>query len=568
MRRLLPLLLLAPALALAGPGYDPAPKGGRLVFDDSGTAPATVADLCKRPALPVFFVGDYGAVPDDGGDDTPAFRAALADAQKAGGVVYCPKGVYDLCPQPGDRQTNEQPVLPVTASGVVFQGEGAGVTTLRFWCAGLADPKTTWRVTGDSYWKISRGGMFSCKGSSKAPLAGFQVRGMTLDGQCPYTGDSRVGGDPATGDGWDMSHKAVLTAGAVDKVLLLNVETVNWRGEHLYCGGGSGSFAAVNCWCHGSNASAVSVTADFAAVGCTLGGPGPGDDVYNGFENFATAPRLGTRLVNCLVRCGSASAHGNGAALLGVPGSKTSVTGCTFVNCGKAVLASEVLSDFTFQNNTLSGCGGGLLTSILGLYPSYPRGFDHWLIDGNAADNCGVFLNVQSHGPGPVDPLAVSNNTLTTKGALAAGSFGNTLPATFAFAGNSIGPGCKDVSGTWNGVRGLWSGTARPAGTGSYAASVNDYNAASTQTVVAPVSDGVVLNDHRTPAGTPHYATLDPAALPLYPVGYAVTFYQGPAKRAWLLKADPAWNTLPADVPVTAAGGVTLVFDGKLFNPK
>ncbi|OMF89933.1 S-layer homology domain-containing protein [Paenibacillus sp. FSL R7-0273] len=54
-----------------------------------------VAPALEMPAgyLPVT---DYGAVPDDEGDDTAAFKAALAAAQAAGGGVWFPAGSFDV----------------------------------------------------------------------------------------------------------------------------------------------------------------------------------------------------------------------------------------------------------------------------------------------------------------------------------------------------------------------------------------------------------------------------------------------------------------------------------------
>lgn len=541
---------------------------------DVSFLPADIRTLCTPPAgFLTYNVLSYGAFGDGIHDDTPAIRSALAAAGAAGGgYVYLPAGTYAVCRQPGEVPGTVVPIFNVSGfNNVVVYGDGAGRTVLKGYMPGLLDPVLNWAVVGST---VSRFCMFFMQQGSQNPRANFHLRSLTVDGQCPYTGNSTVNGVPATGDGWDLTHKALRTSGAITGIVVQNVETKDWRGEHLYGGQVSGTFTAANSKVTGSNASAVSVTADFKGDHLQVGGPGAGDDVYNGFENFATlAGSTNTWIRNCLVQGGSAAnaAHGNGAALLGVPGTAAVVTDNAFTKCGKAVLLSEVVDQFSFLRNTLQSCSGGVITSILGLYAqtSFSQtGFTNLLLDANASDAGGVFLNMQSH-HGPSQPLTVSNNTLTTSGQLAAGNWGSVLPSTFAFTNNNIGSGCKDYSGTWVGVRGLWSGTTRPPGTGSYNNAANDYGAASLRTTVAAVSDGVVLNDTRSPAGVPHYAEIDPATLALYPEGYAVTFLRGPSARnlvsqPWTVPADPAWNTLSADLPVPA-GGVTLVFTAGKF---
>lgn len=64
-------------------------------------------------------VTDYGAIADDGEDDTVAFTRAIEDA--AGGVIYIPEGQYRI----------EKPIT-ISSPNTVIRGAGRGKTTLFF----------------------------------------------------------------------------------------------------------------------------------------------------------------------------------------------------------------------------------------------------------------------------------------------------------------------------------------------------------------------------------------------------------------------------------------------------
>lgn len=89
---------------------------------------------------PVFDVTSpqFGAHPDDGGDDTAAIQAAIDAAGHAGGgVVFLPRGRYEI------RKTPGTPGLRITRDGVILRGAGnaASGTILH-----LGSPGTEGRV--------------------------------------------------------------------------------------------------------------------------------------------------------------------------------------------------------------------------------------------------------------------------------------------------------------------------------------------------------------------------------------------------------------------------------------
>lgn len=111
------VLLLRPA---AGPGGDPVQRPGMGLGEVLGTK------LGGDPAQALngwASVTDFGAVPDDGGDDTAAFEAAA----KSGYSVFIPAGEYHL-----ER--------PIALNGQGLRGCGARITRVISRCTDPAQP--------------------------------------------------------------------------------------------------------------------------------------------------------------------------------------------------------------------------------------------------------------------------------------------------------------------------------------------------------------------------------------------------------------------------------------------
>ncbi len=88
---------------------------------------------------PVFDVTHirFGAVPDDGKEDTLAIQAAIdAAAAVGGGVVFLPQGRYDI------HQTKTSPYLQIRSNRIVLRGKGSGKngTTLFMGAPGKEGP--------------------------------------------------------------------------------------------------------------------------------------------------------------------------------------------------------------------------------------------------------------------------------------------------------------------------------------------------------------------------------------------------------------------------------------------
>ncbi len=540
------------------------------ISDDSGLAPVGLETACLLPVLPVFDVTTFGAVGDGATDDTVAIRRAIAAAVAvSGGIVYFPQGTYAVCRQTGDAPSIVMPaIFTITSSNLVFLGEGSGRSHLSGYMPGLQDPVTTWVVTTDPYFKINRFSMFALAPRS-APVTNVQFRSLDITGNAGYTGNASVGGVPATGDGWDMSHKGIALVGSQPSdVLVFNCSVRRWRGEVIYGGGNQGRIQIINTSITSSNASAVSISGDVLLNHSQIGGPDPGDDVYNGVENFCIGAPQKTVIQDCTITAGSdpARPHGNGVAYLGLPTSSFLIERCQIRNNSAGILFSEfaynvIVRDCSFMRNTQA-----TITSILGMYAAFHayEGFGDFLYEDSIFDRTGsVFLNQSYGGTKTIDGLVLQRNTVTN-GSLIGGAFSSPLTQpyiNFIADGNILGSGAVDYSGVRtppnptsvvNFAR--WTNTVRANVMATAAGWLNRYDHPPGNTaLMTPASEVTVLNDH--PSDIPVlYATMSAMALPGYPTGFTTTILCGSSNRAWGVRADPTWNTFPVDQVVGASG--------------
>ncbi|MBF0204020.1 MAG: virulence factor [Desulfamplus sp.] len=76
----------------------------------------------------------FGAIPDDGNDDTAAVQSAIDAASEAGGgVVFLPKGRYEI------HKTQGNGFLRISHDNVILRGQGRNETTLHLGSPGRAD---------------------------------------------------------------------------------------------------------------------------------------------------------------------------------------------------------------------------------------------------------------------------------------------------------------------------------------------------------------------------------------------------------------------------------------------
>ncbi len=542
-------------------------SGSPLSFDDGGLAPAGLQAICALPNLPVFNVLNYGATGNGVTDDTVAIRGALAAAEAAGGgIIYLPAGTYAVDPQASDPVTYGS-IFNVTSSNIVFIGDhdpvtGATETHLNGYVLGMQNPTTHWQVIGQPGNEIGRFDMFTLSNYGGS-LSNVQFRSLDINGDAGFTGNSQVGGDPATGDGWDLNHKAILMDGDhtnITSVLVFNCDIRNWRGEEVYGGGNQiGTVDIVKTFIRSSNASAISCSGSVTVDDCTVGGSGS-DRVYNGLENFCFNGQF-TDVTDSLIQYA-----GNGLVLSGEPTATFSVTGTTFTHNDRGILFSEGAHNVIIDGNTFENNTNAMMTTILGTVPGFPTGFSDFTISNNTFDSTGAAFYSQNYGTTNQDafPNLVLDGNTVTHGELLQGGFGGPLGSWTGFVveNTTIGSGGGSVQSYAGDNIALWSNTTYPAvGTTDwyYAPQpITDYSG-NTSTTISFLSDLTILGNNITPGLLS--ATIDPSALGGFPIGFTTTVFQVGATN-WILKANPTWNTFSSDLPI-GPSGLTIQVDSR-----
>jgi hypothetical protein len=520
------------------------------------------------PNLPVFNVMSYGATGSGTTDDTVAIRNAIAAAVASnGGIVYFPAGTYAVCHQPGDADPFvTAQIFTITSSSLVFLGEGADKSHISGYMPGLQNPVTHWNNNPDpnAYSKISRFSMFFLAPSS-APITNVQFRSLEIIGNAGYTGNSTVGGIQSNGDGWDMTHKCIgLVGGQPSDVLIFNCSLNRWRGEIVYGGGNQGKGYLINSHIFSANSSALSFSGDVLVNHSTVGGTNANDDIYNGVENFCLGAPQKTVIQDSTIMCGSATnRHGNGVAYLGLPTSSLLVERSGIYNCEFGILFSEFGYNVIVRNSTFTNNANASITSIMGMYPTYAQyeGFANFLIGTNTFDNSGCAFVNQFYGNGfTLDNVAFNGNTIT-HGNLLGGANDGPLgkPYTgFVADGNTLGVGGVDadceVTARSQCLLNVasWKNTVRyntlNTSNSKYWLNCNGV----TNAAITPSCDITVVNDN---GGAPTVnVAIAAAVLPGYPMGFTTKIINGPANRAWIVKADSSWNTFASDQPVGSTG--------------
>ncbi len=525
--------------------------------DDSGLVPSDLATLCAFPAYTQVYnvkSAPYSATGDGTTDDTVAIRSAVAAALAYGSgcFLYFPTGTYCCCPQSGDA-LDYGPIFDMSAISAATQnicviGDGPSLSIIKGFSKGLLDPVTHWTNTGDSYSKIGRFTVFKLFSTNHA-ITNIQFRSLTINGQAGYTGDSTVGGNTITGDGWDLDHKGIRLDGAnsIDDILIFNCILKNFRGEIVYAGGTSTNHLSLIGTkdyvgqVTSSNGSAVSCSANILMDHVRIGGSGS-DRVYNATENFAVAAPQSTALRWCDIR-----GEANGLVHIGPTGTSLTVERCSIHDSGHGILLSEAAHDVSIRRNTFTGAG--IINSHLGLYPGV-SGFSGIVISDNTITS-GVLLTIQDD----TDGLVMERNTVN--GASATLITGPMSSTGANFINNRITDG-KDVGSDFltSTQVGQWRGTLFSAVT-KIGSKVDEF--ADVDTTIFPVSDATYLNANVTSGD--HFAIIDPAKLSLYPAGFTTTFRIGDAN--WVLKKDSAWNTFAANVPVVSGVQIVMNASGK-----
>ncbi|MFV1996114.1 MAG: right-handed parallel beta-helix repeat-containing protein, partial [Verrucomicrobiales bacterium] len=230
-------------------------------------------------------------------------------------------------------------------------------------------------------------------------------RGLALRGNCRRTGNSVVGGDPVTGDGWDMSHKAISSFGVVEGLLVENCLLEGWRGEIIYGGSrGVRGLRIVDSTIANCNASAVS-TGDVVIESSEI------YNCLNGVENFGHDGAMTTIRDSEIRDCTS------GVVYIGQLRASLVVEDSLIRNCKWAFFFANFAHHVRLERNTVRDCEVFVFAIDHGAYPAERVGHEGFssfritdnVIDGRTRSSHRV-IYWQGHAGAPMRDWLVADN--------------------------------------------------------------------------------------------------------------------------------------------------------------
>jgi hypothetical protein len=142
----------------------------------------------------------YGAVPNDGKDDTVALRWALGNCSKTGGAVFIPPGKYIVSMLTtklgGPLPVPTVDILPVPSNCHVYGGGRTGpkATTIAMSTTGGADGKGVNGVNGCWWRMFGWCGNVSRQGCHNEP-SNITITDLHLSGSTNYTNYGQIAGE-------------------------------------------------------------------------------------------------------------------------------------------------------------------------------------------------------------------------------------------------------------------------------------------------------------------------------------------------------------------------------------
>ena len=186
-------------------------------------------------------------------DDQPAIQAtiAYAEAVKAGEVRFESERYAVHCPvrtSPVSRTHAVDGHPLVVSRSLVLRGVAAQRSILDFKGVDGADPETAWQSVptsdGDPTLAVWRGGGLFVAGDVGYPapperkVARLEFSRLVFQGNRQHTGQYAFPADPATGDGWDVTDRAVWVQDCyVGEIIARDFDCIGWKGEMFYLAG-------------------------------------------------------------------------------------------------------------------------------------------------------------------------------------------------------------------------------------------------------------------------------------------------------------------------------------------
>ena len=255
---------------LESSGYDEAGKGAGTYVNDGlcdaallAAHPNFVFETANgrifrlRPEAGSISVEQGGASGDGATNDQAHIQAAIdyahaVDARElrfesAHYRIDCPPR---LSPSEETRALDGHPL--VVRKSLSFKGCAPKRTVLDFKAMDGADPETDWqlvaRSSGNPTLAVWRGGGIFLEGDVPDPGEGqrsidrLEFDRMILKGGRQNTGVWTYPADPSTGDGWDVTDRAIWAQDCfIGEIICRDTDMIGWKGEIFYLAGAANS---------------------------------------------------------------------------------------------------------------------------------------------------------------------------------------------------------------------------------------------------------------------------------------------------------------------------------------
>ncbi|MXO96690.1 hypothetical protein GRI34_09715 [Erythrobacter aquimaris] len=247
-------------------GYAEAGKGAATYISDDLCTPAfhSIHPACTArtfngrifrilPASAEIAVEQAGALGDGTTNDQQAIQAALdyAAAVEAATVAFYSSRYRIDCPlrvSPATETRAEDGHPLVVRRSVALKGKAADRSVLEFRGLDGEDPETGWQLvptaSDDPALAVWRGGGLFLQGDVEDPVSGEKTIGrleldrLVLEGGRHHTRAYAWPADILTGDGWDITDKALWVQDCfVGEIVCTDTDMIGWKGEIFYLGG-------------------------------------------------------------------------------------------------------------------------------------------------------------------------------------------------------------------------------------------------------------------------------------------------------------------------------------------
>lgn len=217
--------------------------------------------------IPIVIVTQHGVRNDSTTNCLPIMQR-LADSLGAagGGTLYQPNGKYRWY-DTASPASWDHAIFTIAYSNVHWIGETEDGVINYFQGPNGTSPMTNWwhLPYATNYSAVCRG--YSVRIQKRAedgiPLTGVMIADMTFDGGCPPTyHNSPIPADSATGDGWDVTHKAIYVqseySSYTDDMTFIRVHIKQYKGEMIFGDVRNKGMHIYNCEVEHGNASLIS----------------------------------------------------------------------------------------------------------------------------------------------------------------------------------------------------------------------------------------------------------------------------------------------------------------------